>query len=130
MPLVPPPAAEEREQPARAALWDWVRRPPAGGSGVESRRRLGASGGGRRVWHVRRVDRAPAAIAPARAHRATNISVKRGHGHAGVQGAQQRAQHADAEAVRLCARADAPRGASLPGVMASKSAAIGTESSD
>ena len=81
-----------------------VRWPPEGGAAARKRRRLVTNGGGRSACRVRLVDRPPAAFAPARAHRATNISVKRGRGRTGAQGARQRAPGAGA-GDRACAGA-------------------------
>ena len=127
MPLVPPPAAEEHTRPARAALREMAQQGAGRGGAVCQRPRLVASGGGPRAWRVRHVHRARAAFAPARAHRATKISVKRGHGHTGAQ-APAAGAACSCRGMCVCARApSAPRDASRRGRMPYKWAAIGTE---
>ena len=63
-----------------------------GGCGDQLARplRCAADGRGR---YVRRVDRDPAAFAPARAHRSATRSATQGHGHMGVQPCKEKRAH-------------------------------------
>ena len=89
----PPPTSVERGRRLRrgipAEAWQSV---AGGGCGDQLARplRCAADGRGR---YVRRVDRDPAAFAPARAHRSATRSATQGHGHMGVQPCKEKRAH-------------------------------------
>ena len=113
VPLVPPLAAEDQDRPAPAALRDGCASSRCGGAAERKRPRCVANGGGGRACLDRRVDRAWAASAPARAHGATKVSAKRGHGHQAAQsGHGSRAR--DRGRVRWMTRGQRVRACSRP----------------
>ena len=92
VPPTPPPTAVERGRRLRrgipAEAWQWL---AAGAvTSWRGRWRCAADGRGR---YVRRVDRDPAAFAPARAHRSATRSATQGHGHMGVQPCKEKRAH-------------------------------------
>ena len=92
-----PLTTDEGRRPFPIRLRDSHSRAPEGGGGVCQRPRHAANRCGRRDRHVRLDDRAQADFAPARAHGAKKISVKRGHGRMGMHGRRRKVQRAGGE---------------------------------
>ena len=97
VPPLPPLTTDEGRRPFPIRLRDSHSRAPEGGGGVCQRPRHAANRCGRRDRHVRLDDRAQADFAPARAHGAKKISVKRGHGRMGMHGRRRKVQRAGGE---------------------------------
>ena len=101
VPPVPLLTAAERYMGIHRKNSSPLRRLAAGGAANQYRRRRDPAGCGWRACCVRRVDRAGAAFAPARTHRATSRSASRGRGRMGTHGRRRKVQRAEAE---VCAQ--------------------------